>query len=86
VFTKYGIHTLTDLVIANPMRVYLFSQLCATQKFAIFDATQAIKKGFHDQHLIDQFFLLTIEYLNVYTNRLMCPYIIVSMPCEASKG
>jgi hypothetical protein len=40
VLTKDDIHTLADVVIANPIRANLLSQSCATQGFATSDATQ----------------------------------------------
>jgi hypothetical protein len=46
VFTKDGIHTLTNVVIAKPTHANLFSQFHATQKFATFDATKAKENGY----------------------------------------
>jgi hypothetical protein len=46
VFTKDGIHTLTNIVIVNPTQANLFPQFHAIQKFATSDATQAQKKGY----------------------------------------
>ncbi len=43
VFTKDGICTLLDIVIANPTWVDLLPQSYATQGFVVFDATQARK-------------------------------------------
>jgi hypothetical protein len=43
-FTKNGIGTLTNIIIANPMRADLFPQSCATQKFIASNVGQA-KKG-----------------------------------------
>jgi len=56
------------------------------RRFATSDVTQAKKKGYCDQHPINQFLPLAIKYLNVYINMLMCSYTIVPMPFEASKG
>jgi hypothetical protein len=41
VFTKDGIRTLTDIVIADPMQVNLFSPSCTTQGFATTNIAQA---------------------------------------------
>jgi hypothetical protein len=48
VLTKDGIHTLIDIVIANPTCVDLFLQSCTTQGFATFDAIQAKEKNYRD--------------------------------------
>jgi hypothetical protein len=61
VFTKNGIRTLVDIVIADPMHVDLFPQSCTTQGFATSDAAQAKKRSYYNWHLIDQFFFLAIE-------------------------
>jgi hypothetical protein len=47
VLTKDEIHTLINVVIVNPTRTYLFPQFHVTQKFIIYDATQAKEKGYH---------------------------------------
>jgi hypothetical protein len=44
VFTKDGIRTLTDVVIANPTQANLLPQFCTTQGFATFNVAQAKKK------------------------------------------
>jgi len=41
VFTKDGIRTLTNIVIADPMQVNLFSPSCTTQGFATTNIAQA---------------------------------------------
>jgi hypothetical protein len=41
VFTKDGIRTLTNIVIANPMQVNLFSPSCTTQGFVTTNTAQA---------------------------------------------
>jgi hypothetical protein len=61
VLTKYGIHTLGDIVIVDPMRVDLFFRSCASQGFATFYGVQAQQKSYRNQHLIDQFLPLAIE-------------------------
>jgi hypothetical protein len=60
-FTKDGIHTLVDVVIIDPTRMDLFFRSCATQGFATFDATQAKKRGYHNQHPTNPFLPLAIE-------------------------
>jgi len=47
-FTKYGIHTLVDIVITDPMCVDLLFQSCTTQGFVTFDETQAKKINYYD--------------------------------------
>jgi hypothetical protein len=61
VFTKYGIRTLTNIIIANPIWANLFLQSCATWKFVVFETTQAKEKSYYDQHPTYQFLPLTIE-------------------------
>jgi len=48
VFTKNGIHTVVDVVIANPTQVNLFFQSCTIQRFVAFNATQAKERGYHN--------------------------------------
>jgi hypothetical protein len=48
VFTKDGISTLVNIVIANPTRANLFHWSCATQGFATFDAAQAKERSYHN--------------------------------------
>jgi hypothetical protein len=45
VLTKNGIHTLVNVVIANPTQADSFPQSCATQGFAISNATQAKERS-----------------------------------------
>jgi len=61
VFTKYGICTLTDIVITNLMWLDLLPWSCTIQRFVAFDATQAKERSYCNWHLVNQFFLLTIE-------------------------
>ncbi len=49
VLAKDGIHTLVNIIIANPMNVNLFLQSCATQGFIAFNAIQTKKKNYCDQ-------------------------------------
>jgi hypothetical protein len=59
--TKDGIHTLVDVVIANPTRINLLPQSCVTQGFVTFDATQDKERSYCNQHPINQFLPLTIK-------------------------
>jgi hypothetical protein len=59
--TKDGICTLVDIVIVNPTRVDLLPQSCATQRFAAFNAAQAKKRSYCNQHHVDQFLPLAVE-------------------------
>jgi hypothetical protein len=61
VLTKDGICTLADILIADPTRAYSLPQSCTTQRFVVFDATQAKERNYRNWHPIHQFFLLTIE-------------------------
>jgi hypothetical protein len=60
VLIKDDIRTLVDIVIANPIGVNLLPRFCAIQGFVTFNATQAKKRSYRDQHPINQFLLLTI--------------------------
>jgi hypothetical protein len=60
VFTKDGIRTLADVVIADPMQLDLFPRSCATQGFVALDAAQAKEWSYHNQHPTDQFLPLAI--------------------------
>jgi len=61
VFTKYGIHTLVDVIIVDPMWMNLFHRFCATQGFVTLDVVQAKERSYHNQQPIDQFLLLGIK-------------------------
>jgi hypothetical protein len=61
VFTKDGICTLGDIVIANSIRINLFPGSCTIQGFFTSDATQAKERSYYNQHPTNQFFPLTIE-------------------------
>jgi len=58
---KDDIHTLVDIVIANPTWMDLFPRFCATQGFITFNITQGKKRNYCNWHPIDQFLPLTIE-------------------------
>ncbi len=60
-FAKDGIHTIANIVITDPTHVYLFIRSCTTQGFVASNAILAQKTNYHNQHPIDQFFLLSIE-------------------------
>jgi hypothetical protein len=61
VFIKYDIHTLANIVIANPMQMDLFPWSCVTQGFATSNANQAKENSYCNQHPINQLFPLTIK-------------------------
>jgi hypothetical protein len=48
VFTKNGIHTLVDVVIADPTQVGLHPQSCTTQGFVASNVVQAKKRSYHN--------------------------------------
>ncbi len=54
VFTKDDIHTFIDVVIVNPTRADLLPVSCATQRFVIFNVTQAKKQSYRNRHPVDQ--------------------------------
>jgi hypothetical protein len=60
VLTKDDIHTLTKVVIVDPMWANLFPWSYATQRFIAFDAAQAKEKNYCDWHPTNQFLPLTI--------------------------
>jgi hypothetical protein len=60
-FTKDGIRTLADVVIIDPMRVDLFPQSCAIQRFVVSNVAQTKKRSYCEWHPNDQFFTLVIE-------------------------
>jgi hypothetical protein len=61
VLTKNDIHTLVDVVIANPTPLDLLPRSCATQGFDVFDVVQAKKQNYCDRHPADQFLPLAVE-------------------------
>jgi hypothetical protein len=61
VLTKDDIHTLTDVVIANPMWMNLLLQFCATQGFIASDVIQVKERNYNKWHPTDQFLPLAIE-------------------------
>jgi hypothetical protein len=61
VFTKYGIHTLADIVIVDLMRTYLLPRSCTTQRFATFNAAPAKERSYRNWHPINEFLPLAIK-------------------------
>jgi hypothetical protein len=61
VFTEDEIHTLANVVIANPTHVDLFLQSCITQRFATLDMTEAKERSYCSWPRIDQFLVVAIE-------------------------
>ncbi len=86
VFTKDGIHTLTNIIIVNPTRPDLLPWSCAIQRFVTSNATQVLKSSYHNQHPIDQFLPLTIELFGYLDKMSMCFYTTVPMPFGAWRG
>jgi hypothetical protein len=60
-FTKDGIHTLVNIVIANPMWANLLPRTYTIQRFVASNVAQAPKRRYCDQHPINQFLPLVIE-------------------------
>ncbi len=60
-FTKNGIRTLVDVIIADPTQVNLLLQSCATQGFDASNVAQAKEWSYHNQHLVNQFLPLSVE-------------------------
>jgi hypothetical protein len=54
VFSKYDIHTFIDIVIADLTRSDLLARSCATQRFVVFDVTQAKVQNYCDRHPADK--------------------------------
>jgi len=48
VFTKDGICTLANVIIANPMRTDLLPQSCATQGFVASNAAQVKERSYRN--------------------------------------
>jgi hypothetical protein len=86
VFTKYGIYTIVDIIIANPTRVDLLLQSCATWKFVVFETTQAKEKNYFDQHPTNQFLPLTIEVFGCLNKHVDIYLHVMPMPCGTSKS
>jgi hypothetical protein len=61
VLTKYDIHTLADVIIADPMWTDLFPRSCTTQRFVTPDVVQAKEKSYHNRHPTDQILMLAID-------------------------
>ncbi len=60
-FTKDGICTLVNVVIADPTRADLLRQSCVTQRFVAFEVVQAKERSYSDRHPTDHFLLLAVE-------------------------
>ncbi len=60
-FTKNGIRTLVDVIIADPTQVNLLLQSCATQGFDASNVAQVKEWSYHNQHLVNQFLPLSVE-------------------------
>jgi hypothetical protein len=61
VLTKDDIHTLADVVIADPTQIDLLLESCVIQGYVAFDAVQAKERNYCNQHPTDQFLPLAIE-------------------------
>jgi hypothetical protein len=61
VLTKDGIHTLANIIIANPTQANLLLRSCTIQGFATSNVIQIKERSYCNRHPIDQFFSLTIE-------------------------
>jgi hypothetical protein len=48
VLTKYNICTLANVIITNPMRIDLFPQSCAIQRFASSNVVQAKERSYRN--------------------------------------
>jgi len=59
--TKNGIHTLIEVVIANPIQADLLFWSCAIQGFDASDVAQAKERSFCNWHPTNQFLPLAIE-------------------------
>jgi hypothetical protein len=84
VFTKDGICTLGNVVIANPTWGDLFPRFCTIQGFVTINAVQAKEKNYCNWHPIDQFLPLANEvfgYLHKHVNVLLhnCANVIWSL-------
>jgi hypothetical protein len=49
-FTKDGIRTLVDIVIANPTWTYLLPQFYIIEGFVVSDVVQAKERNYHNWH------------------------------------
>jgi len=61
VFTKYGIHTLGNIIIANLTWIDLFPRSVITQRSIASNVAQPKEKSYDNRHPIDQFLPLPIE-------------------------
>jgi hypothetical protein len=86
VFTKDGIRTLVNFVIANPIRVDLLCQYCATRRFVAFEIVQAKERNYHDQHPIDHFLPFAIEVFGCLNKKVDMFLHNCTKPCGTSKG
>jgi hypothetical protein len=89
VLTKDGIHTLTNVVIANPTQADLFPWSWATQGFTTSDVTQAKERSYRNRHLTDQFLPLAIEvfgYLHKHVNVFLHDYANAIWSLKGTEG
>jgi hypothetical protein len=84
--TKDDIHTLVNIVIANPTWAYLLPRSWATQRFVTLNTTQAKERSYCDQHTIDQFLFLGIDVFGHLHKQVDIFYMIVPMPFRTWKG
>jgi hypothetical protein len=61
VLTKYGIHTLANVVIVNPTQTNLLPRSCVIQGFDAFDGVQTKKRSCCSRHPTNQFLPVAIE-------------------------
>ncbi len=82
-FTKDGIRTLINVVIADLTQAILFPQSYGTQGFAAFDVVQIKERSYYNQHPIDQFLPLTIEVFGCLHKHANVFYTTMPMPFGA---
>jgi hypothetical protein len=88
-FTQNGIHTLANIVIANPMWIDLLPWSCTTQRLVALDAAQAKEKNYRNWHPINQFLPLAIEvfgYLHKHVGVFLHDYANAVWSLKGSEG
>jgi hypothetical protein len=72
--TVDGIHTLINIIIVNPIHVDFVLKVTSLWRMATRITTQAKTLSYYNQHHKNDFILLAMRYLNVYTSKQMTSF------------
>jgi hypothetical protein len=86
---KNDIHTLVNVVIADPTWMDLLLWSCATQEFITFDVVEAKERSYYDWCLINEFLSLSMKifgYLHKQVDVFLNNFVNVIWDLKSTKG